>query len=140
VGNASEVGEGIGAETSLKPLGVERRQRQPFLYAAKRVAPEFLTMNFEGPNTFISAEGLLSQIAAKVENRDHFRRLCGTAKAIAQVIGDDAKWSDELVAALANVEGELSPMEPIPAELLPQKVPRRFAAETKKGSRYRVGK
>ena len=50
VENASEVGEGIGAETTLKPLRTARRQRQPFLYAAQRVAPEFLTMNFEKPS------------------------------------------------------------------------------------------
>jgi hypothetical protein len=132
--------KGIGAETKLKPLHKARRHRQPFLYAAKRVAPEFLTMNFEGSNTFIPPDGLLSQMAAKAENREAFRKLCGAAKAIAEVIEDDVKWSVEVVSALDKVEAQLPAMEPIPAELLPQRVPRRAAAETKKGSRHRIGK
>ena len=137
-----KLAKGIGGETALKPLRIKRRQRQPFLYAAKRVAPEFLTMNFEkavGPYKVISPEGLLSQIAAKVENRDSFRRLCGAAKAIAEVIEDDVKWSEEIVSALTNVEAELPAMEAIPVELLPKKVPRRHAEETKKQARQRVG-
>ena len=99
-------------------------------------------MNFEkavGPYKVISPEGLLSQIAAKVENRDSFRRLCGAAKAIAEVIEDDVKWSEEIVSALTNVEAELPAMEAIPVELLPKKVPRRHAEETKKQARQRVG-
>jgi hypothetical protein len=132
----------IGKATALKPLHKARRQRQPFLYAANRIAPEFLTMNFDGSNTFITPEGLLSQMAAKAENREAFGKLCGAAKAIAKVIEDDVKWSEEMVSALANVEGELPAMEPIPAELLPQKAPRpprRHAEETKKAARQRVG-
>ena len=135
--------KGIGAETTLKPLRMARRQRQPFLYAAQRVAPEFSTMNFEkavGPNKFITAEGLLSQMAAKVKNRDAFRSLCSAAKAIAKVIEDDVQWSVEVVSALANVEAELPALEAIPAELLPAKSPRRAAAETRKAVRQRVGK
>jgi len=133
---------GIGKETTLKPLRAARRQRQPFLYAAERVAPEFLTMNFDGPSTFITPEGLLSQIAAKEENREAFRKLCGAAKAIAKVkvIEDDVKWSVEVVSALDKVEAQLPAMEPIPTDLLPEKVPRRPAAETKKAVRQRVGK
>jgi hypothetical protein len=87
-----KLAKGTGAETALKPLRMERRQRQPFLYAAKRVAPEFLSMNFEKAvgYKFITPEELLSQIAAKAKNREAFRKLCVAAKAIAQVIGDDA--------------------------------------------------
>jgi hypothetical protein len=132
----------VGKETALKLPRAARRQRQPFLYAAERVAREFFKMNFDGSSTFITPEGLLSQMAEKVNNRDSFRRLCGAAKAIANVIEDDVKWSEEIVSALANVEGELPAMEPIPAELLPQKPPRpprRPAEETKKAARQRVG-
>jgi hypothetical protein len=141
-----KLAKGIGRETTLKPLRRARRQRQPFLYAAKRVAPEFLTMNFEktvGPSKFITADGLLSQMAEKARNREAFRKLCGAAKAIAEVIQGDVKWSKEMVSALANVEGELPAMEPIPAELLPQKAPRpprRGATETKKAARQRIVK
>ena len=100
-------------------------------------------MNFEkavGPYKFITAEGLLSQMAAKVKNRDAFRSLCGAAKAIAKVIEDDVQWSDEMVSALSNVKAELPALEAIPAELLPAKIPRRAAAETRKAVRQRVGK
>jgi hypothetical protein len=129
----------VGKETALKLPRAARRQRQPFLYAAERAAPEFLTMKFDGPGAFITPEGLLSQMAEKVKNRDSFRRLCGAAKAIAKVIEDDVKWSEEMVSALANAEAQLPEMKPIPAELLPPKVPRRGATETKKRSRQRVG-
>ncbi len=134
--------KGIGAETTLKPLRMARRQRQPFLYAAQRVAPEFLTMNFEkavGPYKFITAEGLLSQMAAKVKNRDAFRSLCGAAMAIAEVIEDDVQWSEETLSALSNVKAKLPKMDPIPTGLLPAKIPRRAAAETRKAVRHRVG-
>ena len=125
---------------------MKRRQRQPFLYAAKRVAPEFLAMNFEkavGPSKVITPEGLLSQMAEKVKNRDSFRRLCSAAKAIAKVIEGDVKWSEEMLGALANVEAELPAMEPIPAELLPQKPPRpprRSAEQTTKAVRQQAAK
>jgi len=98
-----------------------------------------LTMNFEktvGASKFITAEGLLSQIAEKVENREAFRKLCGAAKAIAKVIENDVEWSAEVISALDKVEAQLPAMEPIPAEHLPQKVPRRAATETKKAVRH----
>jgi hypothetical protein len=126
----------IGAETTLKPIYMARKQRQPFLYAAKRIAPEFLTMNFEGSGAFIDPESLLSQMGAKAENREAFRKLCGAAKAVAKVI--EVEWSKEMEKALADLEGELPLMEPIPAELLPAKVPRRAATETKRADRPQV--
>ena len=132
-----KLAKGIGAETILKPLHKARRQRQPFLYAAQRVAPEFLKMNFDGSSTFITPEGLLSQMVEKARNRDLFRRLCGAAKAIARVV--DVAWSAEVVSALDRVEAELPAMEAIPVELLPKKVPRRHAEETEKQARKRVG-
>ena len=48
-------------------------------------------------------------------------------------------WSAEVVSALDRVEAELPAMEAIPVELLPKKVPRRHAEETKKQARKRVG-
>jgi hypothetical protein len=98
-------------------------------------------MNFEstgGKNRLITPDGLMSQISEKAENRDVFRKLCGAAKAIAPVI--DVEWSEEVEAALASVEPELPALEPIPPELLPKKIPRRSATETKKAVRQRVGK
>jgi hypothetical protein len=124
----------IGAETTLKRIHMARKQRQPFLYAAKRVAPEFLTMNFEGSSAYIAPESLLSQMAAKAENREAFRKLCGAAKAVAKVI--EVKWSREMERALADIEVELPLMEPVPPDLLPARVPRRAATETKKAVRH----
>jgi hypothetical protein len=129
---------GIGRATALKPLLQRRKQRQPFLYAARQIAPEFLTMNFEGSGAFIAPESLLSQMGAKAKNQEAFRKLCAAAKAVAKVI--EVKWSKEMEGALADLEGELPDMEPIPAELLPAKVPRRAATETKKADRLQVEK
>ena len=67
-------------------------------------------------------------MVAKAKNRNSFRRLCGAAKAIARVV--DVAWSAEVVSPA---------MEAIPVELLPKKVPRLSATETKKAPRQRVG-
>ena len=126
----------LSKRTTLAPVHRRRVQREPFLYAAKRVAPEFLAMNFDraiGRSKFITAEGLVSQIEGKASDRDAFRKLCSAAKAIAPVI--DVEWSEEVANALDSVEPLLPELEPIPAELLPEKMPRRAATETKKTSR-----
>ena len=132
--------KGIGAETTLKPLRMARRQRQPFLYAAQRVAPEFLTMNFEkavGPYKFITAEGLLSQMAAKVKNRDAFRSLCGAAKAIAEVIEDDVQWSEETVAPCPTSKLNCPRWTPFPPSFCLRKS--RAAPRPKQGRRFATG-
>ena len=79
----------------------------------------------------------MSQMAAKVKNREAFRRLCGAAKAIAEVIEDDVKWSEEMVSALSNVEAELPAMEPIPADICLRKF--RAALRPKQGRRSASG-
>jgi hypothetical protein len=122
--------------TGLSEVHRRRSKREPFLFAVKCVAPEFLAMDFEstgGKNRLITSEGLLSQVTKKAENRDAFRSLCSAARAIAPVINVD--WSAEVVNALAAVESKLPALEPIPAELLPEKIPRRPARETKRAVR-----
>ena len=104
-----KLAKGIGAETTLKPLRMARRQRQPFLYAAQRVAPEFLTMNFEGRRAykFITPEGLLSQMAAKAEKS----RL--VSEVVRRSQGDSGgsrtwQWSEEMVSALDQRRGRIA--------------------------------
>jgi hypothetical protein len=83
--------------TSIGEVDRKRRIREPFLFAAKCVAPEFLAMDFEstgGKDILITPDALISQVTKKVENRDAFRKLCSAAKAIAPVI--DVEWSTEV--------------------------------------------
>jgi hypothetical protein len=125
--------------TGLSKGHRKRSMREPFLFAAKCVAPQFLAMDFEstgGKDRLITPGGLLSQVTEKAENRDAFRKLCSVAKAIAALIKVD--WSAEVKNALGAVEAELPALEPIPADLLPKKMPRRPARETKKAVRQRV--
>ena len=126
--------------TDIGKIHRKRAKQEPFLFAAKLVAPEFLRMDFEstgGKDRLITPEGLLSQVTKKTEDQDAFRRLCSVTKAISPVI--EVEWSEELDAALASVEPELPSLEPIPADLLPKKIPRRAAPETRKAVRQRVG-
>jgi hypothetical protein len=126
--------------TGLSKVHRKRSKREPFLFAAKCVAPEFLAMDFQstgGKDRLITPDGLLSQVTMKAENRDAFRRLCSAAKAIAPVINVD--WSAEVANALAAVEAKLPVVEAIPEELFSEKIPRRPARETKKAVRQRVG-
>jgi hypothetical protein len=131
---------GSRRRTGLSQVHRKRVKREPFLFAAKCVAPEFLAMDFEstgGKNRLITPGGLLSQVTEKAKNRDAFDRLCRVAKAIAPVIS--VAWSAEVANALAAVEPELPAVEPIPAGLLPKKIPRRPAPETKRAIRQQVG-
>jgi len=110
--------------------------REPFLYSAKQFAPEYLRMDYastNGKNVPITPSSLLSQMTEKARNQTAFRKLCGGAMAIAPLLG--VQWSEELEAALKEVEPELPPLEPIRADLLPSKKPRRSATETKKAVR-----
>ena len=132
-----KLAKGIGAKTALEPLHKGRRQRQPFLYAAERVAPEFLTMKFDGLSTFITPGGIVAADVREGEKSRLVRRLCGTAKAIAEVIEDDVKWSEEMVSALVNVQGELPEMKPIPASICPRKS--RAAPRPKQGRPFATG-
>jgi hypothetical protein len=125
--------------TGLSKGHRKRSMREPFLFAAKCVAPQFLAMDFEstgGKDILITPGGLLSQVTEKAENRDAFRGLCSAAKAITTVIKVD--WPAEVANALDAVEAKLPALEPIPADLLPKKMPRRPARETKKAVRQRV--
>jgi hypothetical protein len=126
--------------TGLSEVHRKRAMREPFLYAAKCVAPQFLAMDFESAGDkggLITPDGLLSQAIEKAEDRDAFRGLCSAAKAIATVIKVD--WPAEVANAFDALEAKLPALEPIPADLLPKKMPRRPARETKKAVRQRVG-
>jgi hypothetical protein len=128
----------IPARTSLSEIHRRRKQQQPFLYAAKCLAPQFLGMTFDDakPN-FMQPEIVYSQIRDKAQDRAAFGRLCSAAKAIAPLI--ESGWSSEVVAALEPVAAELPSVEPIPTEDLPTKEPRHSATETKKAARGQVG-
>lgn len=127
--------------TGLSAVHRKRSMREPFLFAAKCVAPEFLTMEFEstgGKSTVITPDRLQSQVTKKAENLDAFRKLCGAARAIASVI--KVEWSAEVKNALGVLEAEMPAVEPISAEfLLKARIPRRSARETRKTVRQRVG-
>jgi hypothetical protein len=131
---------GSRRRTGLSQVHRKRVKREPFLFAAKCVASEFLAMDFEstdGRDRLITPDGLLSQVAEKVEHREAFRSLCSAAKAIAPVI--NVEWPAEVRNALAAIECKMPALEPIPAELLSETIPRRPAQETKKAVRQRVG-
>ena len=122
--------------TNLSKIHQARMMREPFLYSAKQFAPEYLRMDYastNGKNVPITPSSLLSQMTEKARNQTAFRKLCGGAMAIAPLLG--VQWSEELEAALKEVEPELPPLEPIRADLLPSKKPRRSATETKKAVR-----
>jgi hypothetical protein len=126
------------ARTKLGEIHGKRSSREPFLYAASRVAPQFLTMDFPADakkTTIISADGLLSQVRAKVGQLEAFRDLCGVAKAVATII--QSPLSAELSGGWADIEPRVPTVEPIPNDLL-DKRPRRSAEETKAGRRQRV--
>jgi hypothetical protein len=116
----------------LRYRHTHRRLREPFLYAAKECAPEFLSMDF-GAKSFIGYRELISQIAKKADNRDQFRKLCEAAKAAAPTL--KTVFSSELVNAFQSIESVSLPLQPIPDVYLEPKAPRRPAKETKIATR-----
>ena len=126
------------SRTKLKEFHGARSSREPFLYAAREEAPQFLTMDFPQDAkdaTIISVDDLLSQVHAKAESSEAFRKLCGVAKAVAEII--ESPLSKELSDEWVNIEPHFPPVEPIPDNLIDRR-PRRSAEETKAGRRQRV--
>ena len=114
-------------------------KQQPFLFAAKCVAPEFLGMDFAsggGKVTSITRDGLLSQVTKKAEDRDAFRRLCSAAKAAAPVI--DVEWSAEVANALELPSRPCCPRSsPFPPSFCPRRC--RAGRQPKRGRQFVSG-
>jgi len=126
------------SRTKLKDFHGARSSREPFLYAARQEAPQFLTMDFPQDAkdaTIISVDDLLSQVHAKAESFEAFRKLCSVAKAVAEII--ESPLSKELSDDWVKIEPHFPPVEPIPDDLIDRR-PRRSAEETKAGRRQRV--
>jgi hypothetical protein len=126
------------ARTTISPIHRERRQRQPFLFAASVVAPQYLTIDFgesRTTNPFLSADLLISQMYKKSREITAFRALCGAAKAVALEI--EPSILPDLKDVWSALEPDLESLKltPIPAEYIERPAPRRAAPETKKARR-----
>jgi hypothetical protein len=126
----------IGESQIWENLNKRRENdRDVFLFAAARVAPQLLQMEFDPakPNYVVAAEKLLGQLGKRSKRTEPFRALCCAAKAIASAL-DSQRLLSDLTRVWSKIPMKMPKLEPLPSNLIEPKI-KRHATEKKTAGR-----
>jgi hypothetical protein len=118
--------------TAIKSIHGERHQREPFLYAASKVAHQFLILEFPtaGDSAILKFDALLDQIERRSQDADGYQRLFACAKAVSAFL--EYPIADELESSWRHIQASTLDFD---SSSLSKSDPRPAATETRSGDR-----